>query len=420
MTVLLTREQLYQLVWSESIKRQSKQIGISDVAIAKHCRKLNVPVPERGYWAKLQAGQRVTKPPLPPRDLGTPSWVKMVGTIGPELLARITGEPGIEDRNDESIAVLSERFRRRLGKVSVPRSSSKAHPAITNLLRKGEMLREQFLGRTSPWRRLRFFSSVEQRRLRIINGLFLAFRKMGWRVILRGPDARKLGVRIGKVIVRFEIDVADEASTERKTGHGDLRGRLFLAISDQHKVDGLTTRWEDRDEFVLEGQLTDVVVGIAVVGEYLHRRDLKLPRLQQPEKDVRGSERSGGVERQISERVTMEGTADRVALRAHAAAWRDADNIRAFVAVMQNKMKGNVDNLRLEDWVRWALTEADCLDPLSSDTELTVVPAKRLPRHRRGERAAKRQRRHRAKYKASTVTGSSALLGARGGKDDGR
>jgi len=46
------------------MQRLAKQIGISDVAIAKHCRKLGVPVPERGYWNKLQAGKPVTKTAL--------------------------------------------------------------------------------------------------------------------------------------------------------------------------------------------------------------------------------------------------------------------------------------------------------------------------------------------------------------------
>jgi len=61
MTFTLTREQLYDLIWSEPMQRLARQIGISDVAIAKHCRKLGVPVPERGYWNKLQAGKPVTK-----------------------------------------------------------------------------------------------------------------------------------------------------------------------------------------------------------------------------------------------------------------------------------------------------------------------------------------------------------------------
>ena len=54
MSFVLTRDQLYDLVWSEPMQRLVKQIGISDVAIAKHCRKLGVPVPERGYWKAAQ------------------------------------------------------------------------------------------------------------------------------------------------------------------------------------------------------------------------------------------------------------------------------------------------------------------------------------------------------------------------------
>jgi hypothetical protein len=43
MSFRLTREQLYELVWSEPMQRIGKHIGISDVAIAKHCRRLGIP-----------------------------------------------------------------------------------------------------------------------------------------------------------------------------------------------------------------------------------------------------------------------------------------------------------------------------------------------------------------------------------------
>jgi hypothetical protein len=42
---------------------QSKY-GVSAVAIGKVCRKLKVPLPGRGYWAKLAVGKAVRKPPL--------------------------------------------------------------------------------------------------------------------------------------------------------------------------------------------------------------------------------------------------------------------------------------------------------------------------------------------------------------------
>jgi len=43
----------------------AKEYGVSDVAIAKVRRKLNVPVPGRGYWAKKQYAHAVPRKPLP-------------------------------------------------------------------------------------------------------------------------------------------------------------------------------------------------------------------------------------------------------------------------------------------------------------------------------------------------------------------
>jgi hypothetical protein len=62
----LSREELYEKVWSKSGIKLSAEFGISDVAITKRCRKLNIPRPPRGYWAKIEAGQRPKRSPLPP------------------------------------------------------------------------------------------------------------------------------------------------------------------------------------------------------------------------------------------------------------------------------------------------------------------------------------------------------------------
>jgi hypothetical protein len=61
----LSREQLYEKVWSKPGSQLSKDLGVSDVAIAKRCGKLNVPRPPRGYWAKLKVGHRPRRPKLP-------------------------------------------------------------------------------------------------------------------------------------------------------------------------------------------------------------------------------------------------------------------------------------------------------------------------------------------------------------------
>jgi hypothetical protein len=60
------RQELYQKVWSQPMRIVAREFGISDVALAKTCRKLLIPVPSRGYWAKRHAGIAVPKPPKLP------------------------------------------------------------------------------------------------------------------------------------------------------------------------------------------------------------------------------------------------------------------------------------------------------------------------------------------------------------------
>lgn len=62
----LTREELYEKVWSAPTVQVAAELGISDVALAKRCKKLNVPKPSLGYWAKVAAGQKPEKVSLPP------------------------------------------------------------------------------------------------------------------------------------------------------------------------------------------------------------------------------------------------------------------------------------------------------------------------------------------------------------------
>jgi len=59
------REKLYKEVWAKPVVKVAEQYGVSDVAIHKICKKLNVPTPPLGYWAKVSAGAKVPKTPLP-------------------------------------------------------------------------------------------------------------------------------------------------------------------------------------------------------------------------------------------------------------------------------------------------------------------------------------------------------------------
>ena len=62
----LSREQLYELVWSKPMRDAAADVGISDVGLKKRCRSQDIPVPQQGYWNKVRAGHRLpVRPALP-------------------------------------------------------------------------------------------------------------------------------------------------------------------------------------------------------------------------------------------------------------------------------------------------------------------------------------------------------------------
>ena len=58
-TKRMTRRELYDLVWSKPILKLAEEFNLSDRGLAKICERHRVPVPPRGYWAKLAAGKKV-------------------------------------------------------------------------------------------------------------------------------------------------------------------------------------------------------------------------------------------------------------------------------------------------------------------------------------------------------------------------
>ena len=60
-----SRRELYELVWSKPMTHLAKELGVSDVALHKVCRKHAIPNPPAGWWAKKAAGKKVQQIMLP-------------------------------------------------------------------------------------------------------------------------------------------------------------------------------------------------------------------------------------------------------------------------------------------------------------------------------------------------------------------
>ena len=59
------REQLYSEVWETPLVKLAAKYNVSAVEIGKVCRKLQVPLPGRGHWAKKEFGKAPAATPLP-------------------------------------------------------------------------------------------------------------------------------------------------------------------------------------------------------------------------------------------------------------------------------------------------------------------------------------------------------------------
>jgi hypothetical protein len=79
----LKREDLHKLVWTAPVSEIASRMGISDVGLAKACRRADIPLPGRGYWARVGAGHTVGTDPLPPAPAGLPEFIRITGLRPP-------------------------------------------------------------------------------------------------------------------------------------------------------------------------------------------------------------------------------------------------------------------------------------------------------------------------------------------------
>jgi hypothetical protein len=94
--VALSREELYEKVWSIPMQKLAVEFGSSDRGFAELCRRHQIPVPPRGYWARLHVGQSVKRIPLP--AVGQAN----LGTIETDFCER---QPAVEGTSTEGYGV---------------------------------------------------------------------------------------------------------------------------------------------------------------------------------------------------------------------------------------------------------------------------------------------------------------------------
>ena len=64
MEKLITREELYKIVWQTPIAKIAIDLQIGVSALREKCHDNKIPLPPNGYWSKLKYGKKVNKIPM--------------------------------------------------------------------------------------------------------------------------------------------------------------------------------------------------------------------------------------------------------------------------------------------------------------------------------------------------------------------
>lgn len=62
--ITLSRQQLYELVWSQPISALSNKYILSEISFRSLCIKMSIPLPREGHWENIKMGKEVKVPPL--------------------------------------------------------------------------------------------------------------------------------------------------------------------------------------------------------------------------------------------------------------------------------------------------------------------------------------------------------------------
>lgn len=174
--VSITREELYEMVWSDSMVKVGERLGISSSYMTRLCKMMNVPRPPVGYWAKLAVCKAKPKPELPnPEPTDLLIWNRGAYLVAPKL-------KGSE---------LS------LNKISSPKkfSANSVHNLVADakkhLLKSRDVKENEHL---SPYKKLMLHVVVSKDSvdpiLHLINKLLLALESKGYPVIIAPEHLR--------------------------------------------------------------------------------------------------------------------------------------------------------------------------------------------------------------------------------------
>ena len=371
--IRLTRAELYEKVWTTPVRTIAKEFGMSDVGLAKICRKHGIPIPPLGYWRKTETGHKVVRPPLSPATNGLETLDISVRERLPPELAALAAEPPLE------IAIPSELSHDLVTRTEKLLASGKENEKKL-VVPKGGTLSHLLVSREQM-----------ARALRIMNALFLALEERGHSISWPKEEEAALTLGIDGETVRFCVleitESLQHVLTPAEQKHPwrapkwdyKLTGKLRFRMDNLPYSAGVRGTWSDGKCQRLEKCIGGFIVGLRIAAAAIKKNRQEIEererRWEEERKQQEEQRRSAAEHKRKAEFVTE--------LMRN---WEEAQKVRTFAkALAESSSKLELSDEQKSDIqqvVHWTTEYAELIDPLIDLTDSIsefVHPERRYP-----------------------------------------
>jgi hypothetical protein len=390
--ITFERKALYEEVWETPMTRLAKKYGLSDNGLRKICEALNIPLPSSGHWAKVAAGHKIKRIPLP-TDAARTTFVSRPGEyeqgVGlAEDEAWLAERIAFEQQEEHTISVeekptrwhkalmpIREGLRESMREMREARRDferGEKNPRLRQLpgwrggywrlfADKGEILSQTH--KSSP---TRVSPLTYERALAIINALCREAERRGFSVALNEDSGRiELKGHEGTVAVRITERLEAKSRVEQNEWDKKSRevqykvptGKLRLYVGERWSESDIS----DDDERNIEAKLNAAF--IRIYRTIVNQREVRRRRAaQEREWKIEAAKREAAETRRL-EQLALEEKERRHqrALVIEAKRWKSAELIREYVAHVARLKHAELSGLA--DWSTWANGVANALDP---------------------------------------------------------
>jgi hypothetical protein len=379
------REELYKQVWEQPMLRVAEQYGISSVALGKACRKLSVPVPGRGHWAKLAHGKPGAKKP----DLPKLDKVPVVHrSERPQL------KQNASNQNNPDLAAVDELLSSGALNSHVD-TETKPHALIRHTASqlRGCTRKDPhgiLLPREAGALNVRVTEGTIDRALQVMSRVLSVLEKHnlsveasaeGGSVALIQGQRISFGIEepIGRIVTKKpRVPNPTDGWDYDEIVTNEPSGLLALSIyCNKWETSGLQTKWRDAKIQRIENLISDFVAGLMRIAVVLRQKQEERER-EKLEEQKRAQEMAH-LRKDIEEE-------EKKLKQFHSCLedWERAERMRRFIAIYKENSKSWPAEKQPEhrEWIEWAARQADRLDPFISERPPSVLDRKRELEHR--------------------------------------